>query len=119
MKLKITLISSFILLIVLSILYDNLYTISMISGSYVYNFPAVIADGPGQGDTLILKENGDFENGTWGKGTYHISGSKLSLTYEYEFGKAGFETSIYRPLFWGKPRIGVVKDLDYYYKKIN
>lgn len=88
----------------------------MVSGSYVYNFPTYIVDGPKTGDILNLKENGTFESDTWGKGTYIINGCDLELSYNDVFGKSGFELGIYRPLFFGEPRISVCRDLNYYFK---
>ena len=89
----------------------------MLTGTYSYDFPSSVAEGPNQGDHLILKKNGEFESDTWGKGRYTISGSKLRLKYNYEFGRAGFECSIYRRFFWGEPRLSVVRDLNYYFAK--
>ena len=103
--------------LVLSIAYDNFYTSNMIIGTYTYDFPNAVPDGPCQGDHLILKENGNFKSDTWGNGRYVISGSKLQLTYNYEFGKSGYECSIYRKLFWGAPRLSIVRDLEYYFEK--
>ncbi|MFD2162483.1 hypothetical protein ACFSJU_08760 [Paradesertivirga mongoliensis] len=103
--------------IVLSFAYDNFYTTDMIIGTYVYDFPWIVAEGPSKGDKLILKENGDFESDTWGKGVYKLDGSRLQLNYSCEFGKAGFETSIYRRFFWGKPRISIERDIGYYFRK--
>lgn len=89
----------------------------MVSGTYTYNFPTYIVDGPKTGDILNLKENGTFESNTWGKGTYTINGSNLELNYNDNFGKSSFECGIYRPLFFGEPRISICSDLDYYFKK--
>ncbi|HEY0772282.1 MAG TPA: hypothetical protein VGD31_18300, partial [Sphingobacteriaceae bacterium] len=96
MNRRIVLAISALTLAVLSFAYDNFYTTNMIIGTYVYDFPGIVVEGPKQGDKLTLKENGEFESDTWGRGKYLIRGSKLQLTYNYQYGKAGFECGIYR-----------------------
>ena len=64
MKARTGLLTSIISFITFSIVYDNFYTPWMISGTYVYNFPVAVADGPKQGDYLTLEENGNFESTT-------------------------------------------------------
>lgn len=118
MKLKNILIILLFSFISVSMIHDNFYTLKMVSGTYVYHFPNEIVEGPSQGDKLILKEDGTFESDTWGNGTYSINGSQLDLNYRYEFGEAGFSCCFYRPMFWGQPRINIVKDLGYYFSKI-
>jgi hypothetical protein len=117
MKSKIVIITSVFLFIIIATTYDNFYTSKILSGKYTYKFPQYIVEGPKTGDYLILKENGTFESDTWGNGTYVINGSEIILNYKYELGLASFECKIYRPLFLGKPRISVCKDLDYYFKR--
>lgn len=117
MKPKIIIITSLVILFSIAIIYDNYYTQKMISGRYVYIFPTNIVDGPKTGDYLLLKENGTFESTTWENGTYKIIGSKLALKYKYEMGEAAFECGIYRPFFFGTPRISIESDLDYYFQK--
>lgn len=117
MKSKIVIIITIIIIITTAIIYDNFYTNKMVSGSYVYNFPTYIVDGPNTGDILNLKENGTFESNSWGNGTFIINGSDLELCYKNEFGKSSFECGIYRPLFFGEPHISICRDLDYYFKK--
>jgi hypothetical protein len=102
-------------IIIFLIAYDNFYTYGMISGKYLYDFPPAVVEGPNQGDVLTLNDNGSFESNAWGKGTYKLSGSKLILNY----GVAYNQFTFYRPLFLGKPRISVVRDLNYYFKKID
>jgi hypothetical protein len=117
MKSKIVIIITIILFITTAIIYDNFYTNKMVSGSYVYNFPTYIVDGPKTGDILNLKENGTFESNSWGNGTFIINGSDLELSYKDEFGKSSFDCGIYRPFFFGEPHISICRDLDYYFKK--
>lgn len=117
MKPKIIIIISVVLLFTTAIIYDNFYTQKMISGRYAYNFPSNIVDGPKTGEYLLLKDNGTFESTTWGNGMYEINGSKLALKYKYEMGEAAFDCGIYRPFFFGTPRISIQSDLDYYFKK--
>ena len=101
----------------MSVAYDNFYTPSVVAGIYTYDFPGIIADGPNTGDQLILQENGKFQSDTWGEGIFTMNGSELRLVYNYEFGKAVFSCNIYRRFFWEKPRISIVRDLNYYFKK--
>lgn len=117
MKLRTIIITSVILITSFFIVYNNFYTPHMISGTWVYDFPVALPEGPSRGDSLKLKENGTFESDTWGNGTYILNGSELNLTYEH--GTAGFQTNISRPLFWDEPRIDIESDLCYYFKKIN
>lgn len=117
MKPKIVIIISIILFISISIIYDNFYTSKIVSGRYVYNFPEYRVEGQKTGDYLYLKENGTFESNSWGNGTFIIDGSDLELSYTDKFGKSIFECSVYRPFFFGKPRISISRDLDYYFKK--
>ena len=71
----------------------------MIVGTYSYDYPGLLAEGPKRADQLILQENGKFESDTWGKGVYELDGSRLQLSYDYEFGKAGYDCSISRRFF--------------------
>jgi hypothetical protein len=74
-----------------------------------------VTEGPNRGDHLTLYEDGHFESDTWGTGTFKINGTNLILLYEYTFGKAAFECKLFRPFFWGKPRIKIDQNLNYYY----
>ncbi len=63
-----------IILITISILYDNLYTTGIISGEYAYRFTLSGPEGPQQGDKLTLKKDVTFQSDTWGNGTYKKMG---------------------------------------------
>lgn len=95
---------------------------NMISGTYVSNNKQSLIDGPNFGDTLKIYSNNRFESETWGNGKYilkhSLTGTKIYLTYKYEFGNAGYEMDIYRT-FYGKPRIDLEGDLEYYFEKVN
>jgi hypothetical protein len=109
----------------------------MISGTYVYEFPNSITEGPNLNHKLILKRNGQFESDTWGDGGFEIHGSSLILSYiikpeevnfnlkdstvtgKIEGGKASVEFKLCRPFFWGTPRIRVDADMNYYYRKLD
>ena len=118
MKQRTVIILFILTFLVLSIVYDNVYTKSLISGKYIYNYEEAL-EGPNKGDYLILKSNGEFESDTWGKGTYKINGSRLELNYTYQYGQAeaGYNCIIYRKFFWGKPRISINSDLGYFFEK--
>jgi len=100
-------------LIIASFAYDKFYTANLISGSYSYDFPFAVPEGPDQGDNLVLFNNGNFKSDTWGDGTYKIEGSRIT----FNTSELGFQTSLYRPFFFGKPRISISSDLDYYYEQ--
>ncbi len=100
-------------------IYDNFYTSTNLSGTYIYNFDNSVTEGPNHGDHLTLFEDGHFESDTWGTGTFKINGTKLTLLYNYSFGKAAFECKLFRPFFWGNPRIRIDPNLNYYYIQTN
>lgn len=117
MSTKKIIILSCLSLILISILYDNFYTVGMISGKYVYKFPLSRPEGPREGDKLQLNKDGTFQSDSWGEGTYKIVGSALDLTYHDQLGRAGYQMTIYRPFFWGIPKICVDRDLNYCFEK--
>lgn len=57
---------------------------------------AEISDKP---DTLILYDNNKFISLYYGSGEYEITGTKINLTYNYEFGKAVINASFAKGLF--------------------
>ncbi len=112
-----------VFIILLSIyITKNFFLRTTITGTYISNDKSGLADGPNFGDTLILYDNGKFISDTWGMGTYELNytltGTELKINYSYQFGGAGYETSIYQPLF-EKPRIIINKDLGTYFRKID
>jgi hypothetical protein len=102
--------------IAISLLYNNMYTVGMVSGQYVYNFPSVVAESPRQGEKLLLKKDGTFQSDSWGVGTYRINGAHLEL---FNNGIQIRSMPIYRPFYWGKLRLSVVPDLEYGFQKSN
>jgi len=95
----------------------------MITGEYVSNNAQSLLEGPGRrGEKLFLLEDNKFKSDTWGNGTYKLKytfgGTRIDLTYNYEFGKASYHTSINRSYFFGKPQILLDKDLEFYFEKI-
>lgn len=103
-------------------LFKNFLSSNMIPGTYVSNNKESLMDGPDFGDTLKIYNNNRFESQTWGNGTYKLKhslkGTTIHLTYKYEFGNAGYEMNINRTLF-GKPRINLNSDLEYYFEKVD
>ncbi|PWS31223.1 hypothetical protein DF947_11490 [Pedobacter paludis] len=96
MKFRIFLII-FSLIVITSIAYDNYYTTNTVSGSYCYEFPFAVPEGPSENDNLTLYENGNSKSDTWGSGIYKIKGSRITfMTHEL-----GFQTHLYRPFFGG------------------
>ncbi len=73
-------------------------------------------------DTIKLYENNRFTSLYWGKGVYNIiysiRGTNIELFYTDEFGKASFNTSITR-FYWGKPKLILDWNQNYFYEKIN
>ena len=107
-----------LLCVILLFIWNNYYPKWTIAGTYVSNNSEPILEGPSSIDTLVLFKNGTFKNGAWGTGDFKIKGGDIEFSYQYEYGKAGFHTSIDRFLFVGKPRISLDYDLGYYYKKV-
>ena len=97
-----------------------------IIGKYVNNNTDIVMEGPqpiqnGQ-DTLILYDDFTFESRTWGKGTYtYDSGfwqSEICLRYDaYGGGKASYNSYVKKSTF-GKIRILLSMDYDFYFEKI-
>ena len=103
-------------------LFKNFLSENMIAGIYVSNNQQSLLDGPSFGDTLKIYSNNRFESQTWGNGKYKLkhslTGTKIRITYKYEFGNAGYEMNTYRT-FLGKPRIDLDSDLEYYFEKVD
>ena len=99
--------------------YDNFFTKSMITGTYVSNGNGI--NGPNKSDTLILLENNTYESQSWGNGKYTLKnlgkGTTINIHYDYEFGKASYQMSIERN-FYIKPKLVFDFDQDYYFEKI-
>ncbi len=78
-------------------------------------------DTPHKEDTLILKSDGTFLSGYYGIGTYKVSygilTTEIDLTYEYEMGKAGFNTYFSNKIN-ERPKIILNYDLNHYYEKL-
>jgi hypothetical protein len=113
----------FIGVIIFSYIFNNFFTEGMITGVYISNNNQSILEGPNRiGEKLFLLEDNKFKSDTWGNGTYELKytfkGTRIDLTYNYEFGKAGYETSINRGYFIGKPQIILDRDLEFYFQKI-
>lgn len=102
-----------------SLAYDNFYSVGMVAGEYSFDFAGVAAEEPRQGDRLTLKPDGQFASDTWGTGRFRLNGSRITLEYVYEYGKASNSYTIYRPFFWGRPRIKVNADLDHYFGRVD
>lgn len=94
-------------------------------GEYINNNTEYVLEGPlpidKYVDTLKIFDDGTFESKTWGNGTYLVKGNFLSprlrISYTYEFGKAGAEFIIQKPVI-GNLRIWLDQDLGFYFKKI-
>ncbi|WP_031455737.1 hypothetical protein [Flavobacterium chungangense] len=117
--------------------YNHFFTNGMLIGKYVNrNYgDDFIGNIPHIADTLLLKENNQFESPYYGKGTYKLSygfgGTRIELHYGDDYSstnikgekvsvpnKESFETSINRIWFIGNPQISLFEDLNQYYEKI-
>jgi len=105
----ISVIVAFILLIAHG--YNNFFTKGMLIGIYInqnYSYSSNLVEIPLVPDTLSLFKNNQFVSNYWGKGTYKIfytvRGTNIELFYKYQFGKAGYKTSIER-LNFGRPKV--------------
>jgi hypothetical protein len=117
--------------------YNHFFTNGMLLGKYVNrnyedDFIGYI---PHIADTLIIKENNQFESPYYGKGTYKLTyslgGTKIELHYSDGYSSTNingekvtlsdeenFTTSISRIWFIGNPHILLFEDLNQYYEKI-
>lgn len=83
--------------------YNNFFLARQITGTYLvkeFKGRPFLPEIPYSRDTLVIYENGRFKSGFFGEGTYvmsySISGTKIELTHNYEFGKASLSRSIER-----------------------
>jgi len=113
-----------ILALTLSHFYNNFFSKGMLVGRYVnrnYNYPPLKVEIPYVSDTLTLLKNNKFESGYWGNGSYTVThtlgGTEIELTYNYKYGRAGYETDVKR-LNFGTPKIILDRDRNHYYEKI-
>ncbi len=80
----------------------------MITGKYIAYIENEFATfGVSNGDQLILKEDGTFLSDSWGNGTYVLKGTEI----EFNLNNKNIHTYFNRPLFFGKPRIIIFRDL--------
>ena len=128
-----------IILLVFLMVYvvNSFFTVRMLTGKYANrNFEnGFISEIPHVNDTLIIKDNYEFESSFFGKGKYELkysfSGTKINLLYGEGYSstningkeirvsnKAVLSTYINRILFFGNPKIILCEDLDQYYEKI-
>ncbi|MCL9806841.1 hypothetical protein NAT51_15000 [Flavobacterium amniphilum] len=134
-KNTIPLIISFLLI---TYLYNNFFTNGMLTGRYAnknykYEFIGNIANKP---DTLIIRENNEFESPYYGKGKYDISyslkGTEIHMTHGEGYttttingevitlsNEDSFVTYINRIWFFGSPKIILFEDLGQCYEKID
>ena len=95
----------------------------MIPGVYInknFNSQPCSAEIPQNADRLILYQDNTFHSNFYGTGTYKINFenaiSHINLSYNYEYGKGGFSTTISKTLF-GRPEI-TLDNCDHFYEKI-
>lgn len=119
--------------------YNNFATQEMLIGTYVNNNYDHNMSGEAithNRDTLIIKNNNQFESTFFEKGTYKLkyslSGTAIELTYDHgnfydtingeiiKIPNQGiFSTTINRLHFVGNLKITLNEDLNLYYEKIN
>jgi len=99
-------IASFLLLVGVFIVYEcykNYISQESLVGGYInknFDYHGVLSDIPYRKDTLRLLSDNTFTSSYWRKGTYKLkyslTGTKIILIYRYQFGLAGFSTSVTR-----------------------
>ena len=93
---------------ILTIVYNSYFPVFLVTGEYEANIEDDYATyGVDNGDKLVLNKNGTFDSDSWGKGTYKINGAEIT----FKFDNDGFHTHFNRPMFFGKPRIIIFRDL--------
>lgn len=116
-KLKKLMLVIFILMI-LSHIYNNFFTNSMLIGIYKNKNFARSPIEPNIPDKIFILENNKFSSEYFGKGTYKISysirGTEITLN---NFNGTPYETSIQR-IWYGRPKIIIFSDLGHYYEKM-
>jgi len=105
--------------------YNNFFSAEALVGTYVnrnFHYQVRLVDIPYERDTLRLFENNKFSSTFWGNGTYKLKyspmGTRIDLTYGYEFGKAGYSTRVTRR-FGLNPKIILNDDQNHYLEKCN
>lgn len=107
-------------------LFANFIPKNEIVGTYVntnYSYEPFLVEIPYQVDTLILYKDNTFKSNFFeGNGVYEISyaanGTFISLLYNYEFGKARFNSKIER-LYSDNLKIILDDEKDHYYAKLS
>ena len=120
-------IKSYILIPVLSLMtyyfYHNFFSQNMLIGNYEntnYEYGPFVAELPYGNDIITLNVDNSFSSTYWGNGQYDIeysiSGTQINLSYNYEFGQAGFHSQIERH-FFSEPRIILMRDMNHFMRK--
>jgi len=119
-------------LIIGLLIFKNYISKNSFVGKYVNNNtkPILVVPGtiPNSLDTLTLFENGEFKSKSWGKGNYEISSKywNTEIKFSYISGWNGkspypiygdYSTDITKSIF-GKKKIWINSDLNYYFEKI-
>ncbi|MDT0608058.1 hypothetical protein [Croceitalea rosinachiae] len=108
----------FIIIILSLIFWNSFFPKTLVAGTYVSNNMEPLLEGPKGIDTLVLLENGKYENRTWGEGNYEINGSEIHFIIQYPHGEMNYYSSFSRPYFIGPPQIVLNYDLGYFYRKV-
>ena len=103
---KIHILTSILLLVGVFVVfesYKNFISQGSVVGGYInknFDYQGVLSDIPYQTDTLMLLSDNTFTSSYWGKGTYKLkyslTGTKIELIYRYQYGLAGFSTTVTR-----------------------
>nr|WP_315247373.1 hypothetical protein [uncultured Flavobacterium sp.] len=116
----------FFVSVIVCYFYNSFFSRDMLVGTYVvknyYNSPSAV-ELPSTTDTLKILKDNKFISSDWGEGKYNLSysitGTKIHFSYQYEFGTAGFTSSLTRKLFIGNTKIMLNYDSGVYYEKMD
>lgn len=107
---------------ILSYVYNNFFTKSMLLGRYVntnYEYGPFLADVPYNEDNLMLYADNHFTSNFYGSGTYKLAysirGTEIILIYHA--GSASYRLPIHRNYFY-KIKLVIHSDMNHYYGKL-
>ncbi len=105
----------------LTFVYNTYIPSWLITGSYTSSIDNPFAtNGISNNESLEIFNDGTFISETWGGGTWELKhGFETRINFSFYEGnsRVGYNTSIYRKMFFSKPRIVIFRDLNSEFKK--